>query len=69
MNSTQVLKYGSIDDCSDLEERIQEFVLSLFWVLESKRLDRSYEKSDHPTLLTAPFELRRDASVGDHDSK
>ena len=69
VNSTQVLRYTSVDECPDLEEKIQEYLLSLFWVLESKRLDRSYEKLDHPTLLIAPFELRKDASVGDLDSK
>lgn len=68
-NSAQVLRYKNVDECPDLEEKILEFLASLFWVLESKRLDRSYEKLDHLVLLTAPFELRKDASVGDQDSR
>jgi len=69
LNSAQVLRYTNVDECPDLEDKIQEFLASLFWVLESKRLDRSYEKMDHLTLLTAPFELRKEASVGDSESR
>lgn len=43
-----------------LEEDIRDLVGSLFWVLESKRLDRSYEKgsSSKVNLLMAPFESK-----------
>jgi hypothetical protein len=64
-----VLRYAAEADCPDLEERVQEFLESLFWVLESKRLDRSHEKLDHLTLLTAPFEHRRDNAFGDLESR
>lgn len=37
---------------------IKEFVSSLFWVLEHKRLERSREKLDKVTLLLAPFEKK-----------
>ncbi|XP_059485985.1 protein brunelleschi [Neocloeon triangulifer] len=37
---------------------IREFVSSLFWVLEHKRLERSREKLDKVTLLLAPFEKK-----------
>lgn len=41
-----------------LEEDIRDLISSLFWVLESKRLDRSHEKvsSSKINLLMAPFE-------------
>ena len=65
---SQILRYVDEDHCSDLEDRIQEFLNSLFWVLESKRLDRSHERLDHLYLLTAPFE-RKDSSSGDSDSR
>lgn len=42
----------------DLEERVEEFAASIFWVLESKRLDRGFERQDKPVLLTAPHEVR-----------
>ena len=45
---------------SRLEEDIKDLVASLFWVLESKRLDRSHEKvsSSKINLLMAPFESK-----------
>ena len=38
---------------------IQDFVASLFWILESKRVEASRESSgDKLTLLCAPFERK-----------
>ena len=67
-NSSQIIFYPSVDNCMDLEDRIQEFVSSLFWVLESKRLDRSSERLDKLFLLTAPFE-KKDIVGIDTDSR
>lgn len=50
--------YPEQDTCSNLEEHITEFINSLFWVLESKRLERTKEKLDKVSLLLAPFEKR-----------
>lgn len=50
--------YNEQDTCFDLEANITEFINSLFWVLESKRLERTKEKLDKVTLLLAPFEKR-----------
>ncbi|EEC10824.1 NIK- and IKBKB-binding protein, putative [Ixodes scapularis] len=41
-----------------LERDIQEFAASLVWVLESRRLDRSFEKLERFPLLKAPFESK-----------
>lgn len=54
---TRALFYGD-DVCTDLEAQISEFINSLFWVLESKRLERSREKIERVTLLLAPFEKK-----------
>ena len=58
--TSHVLCYPSEDNCAgDLEQRMQEFVSSLFWVLESKRMDRrSLERQDRMALLTTPFEKK-----------
>lgn len=56
LRQTQVIKYVDVDSCSDVEDKIKEFLRSLFWVLEGKRLDRSHERSDNLLILTAPFE-------------
>lgn len=68
LTGSHVLHFYSEDECPNLEEHLQEFLSSLFWVLESKRLDRSNERLDHPTLITAPFE-RKDSSSSDSDSR
>lgn len=69
LSSSDVLCYSSVDEALNIDEHIVEFLLSLFWVLESKRLDRSCEHVDNLTLLTAPFEQRKDSSVIDIDGR
>ncbi|XP_054709231.1 LOW QUALITY PROTEIN: trafficking protein particle complex subunit 9-like [Uloborus diversus] len=54
----QCIIYPSADNYEQIEHDIKEFASSLFWVLESKRLDRSFEKQDKISLLTAPFEKK-----------
>ncbi|XP_023236924.1 trafficking protein particle complex subunit 9-like isoform X1 [Centruroides sculpturatus] len=66
--STHCILYSGIDDCDQLEQDLMEFGSSLFWVLESKRLDRSFEKQDKVILLTAPFE-KKDFVGLDTDSR
>ncbi|XP_076181020.1 trafficking protein particle complex subunit brun isoform X2 [Ptiloglossa arizonensis] len=46
------------ETCPDLEVHIMECLNSLFWILESKRLERSKEKIDRVSLLLAPFEKK-----------
>ena len=65
---SEVVFYPSVDDCSDLEEKIKEFITSLFFVLEGKRLDRSFERQDRIQLLCAPFE-KKDYVGLDTDTK
>jgi len=69
LNSSDVLCYHSFDESTNIDEHVVDFLLSLFWVLESKRLDRSCEHADNLTLLTAPFEQRKDSSSADLDGR
>ncbi|XP_063119656.1 trafficking protein particle complex subunit 9 isoform X9 [Rattus norvegicus] len=51
--------YPNYDDCDSVEKRIEDFIESLFIVLESKRLDRATDKSgDKIPLLCVPFEKK-----------
>lgn len=50
--------YAENDQCTNLEVQISEFINSLFWILESKRLERSREKVEKVALLLAPFEKK-----------
>lgn len=54
----QAFFYRENDPCADLEQHMQDFVNALFWVLESRRLERSREKVEKASLLMAPFEKR-----------
>uniref|UniRef100_A0A673FRT4 Trafficking protein particle complex subunit 9-like n=1 Tax=Sinocyclocheilus rhinocerous TaxID=307959 RepID=A0A673FRT4_9TELE len=66
---TDVAFYPSYDDCPDVEKRVEDFVESIFIVLESKRLDRATDKSgDKIQLLCVPFE-KKDFVGLDTDSR
>lgn len=41
-----------------MEQNIIDFINSIFWILESKRLERKKEKIDKVQLLLAPFEKK-----------
>uniref|UniRef100_A0A674H1N1 Trafficking protein particle complex subunit 9 n=1 Tax=Taeniopygia guttata TaxID=59729 RepID=A0A674H1N1_TAEGU len=66
---TDVAFYPSYDECDTVEKRIEDFIESLFIVLESKRLDRATDKSgDKIPLLCVPFE-KKDFVGLDTDSR
>lgn len=66
---TDVAFYPSYDECENVEKRIEDFIESLFIVLESKRLDRAIDKSgDKIPLLCVPFE-KKDFVGLDTDSR
>lgn len=66
--SSEVLFYPDIDNCEDLEEKVREFLTSIFFVLDGKRLDRSFERADKMQFLHAPFE-KKDLVGIDMDTK
>lgn len=58
-SSNEYIHFESNEQCCEqIESRIKEFLTGLFWVLESKRLDRAGEKLDKIPLLMAPFEKK-----------
>ncbi|XP_005613358.1 trafficking protein particle complex subunit 9 isoform X1 [Equus caballus] len=66
---TDVAFYPNYEDCETVEKRIEDFIESLFIVLESKRLDRATDKSgDKIPLLCVPFE-KKDFVGLDTDSR
>ncbi|XP_025902933.1 trafficking protein particle complex subunit 9 [Nothoprocta perdicaria] len=66
---TDVAFYPSYEECETVEKRIEDFIESLFIVLESKRLDRATDKSgDKIPLLCVPFE-KKDFVGLDTDSR
>ncbi|XP_036779007.2 trafficking protein particle complex subunit 9 isoform X7 [Manis pentadactyla] len=66
---TDVAFYPSYEDSETVEKRVEDFIESLFIVLESKRLDRATDKSgDKIPLLCVPFE-KKDFVGLDTDSR
>ncbi|CAG2158996.1 unnamed protein product [Oppiella nova] len=66
---TEYIRYESDDECCDrIETNVKDFISSLFWVLEKKRLDRTHEKQEKIPLLIAPFE-KKDLIGLDTDSR
>nr|XP_033789554.1 trafficking protein particle complex subunit 9 isoform X3 [Geotrypetes seraphini]XP_033789555.1 trafficking protein particle complex subunit 9 isoform X3 [Geotrypetes seraphini]XP_033789556.1 trafficking protein particle complex subunit 9 isoform X3 [Geotrypetes seraphini]XP_033789557.1 trafficking protein particle complex subunit 9 isoform X3 [Geotrypetes seraphini] len=66
---TDVAFYPSYDECDTVEKRVEDFIDSLFIVLESKRLDRATDKSgDKIPLLCITFE-KKDFVGLDTDSR
>ncbi|KAJ0174593.1 hypothetical protein K1T71_009701 [Dendrolimus kikuchii] len=55
---THAMFYGENDPIPDLEQNVADLINSLFWVVESKRLERSREKLEKVSLLLAPFEKK-----------
>ncbi|XP_039593628.1 trafficking protein particle complex subunit 9 [Polypterus senegalus] len=66
---TDVAFYPNYEECKEMEKRVEDFIESLFIVLESKRLDRTTDKSgDKIPLLCVPFE-KKDFVGLDTDSR
>ncbi|OCT77208.1 hypothetical protein XELAEV_18032406mg [Xenopus laevis] len=64
-----VASYPSYDNCAAVDKRVEDFIQSLFIVLESKRLDRTSEKSGEKIpLLYVPYE-KKDFVGLDPDSR
>lgn len=55
---THAMFYGENDPIPDLEQNVADLINSLFWVVESKRLERSREKLEKVSLILAPFEKK-----------
>lgn len=65
---SNVTFYTENGACSDLETIVTDYIGSLFWILEKKRVDRLNEKFDKFPLLLAPFE-KKDFIGLDMDTK
>ena len=57
-HKTRLLQYQDNNYQSSLLADIEDFVNSLFWILESKRVEATRDNSDRLPLLCAPFERK-----------
>ncbi|XP_053610845.1 protein brunelleschi [Plodia interpunctella] len=55
---TTAMFYGENDPVPDLEQNVADLINALYWVVESKRLERAKEKLEKVSLLLAPFEKK-----------
>ncbi|KAL3887830.1 hypothetical protein ACJMK2_000223 [Sinanodonta woodiana] len=65
---SEVIFFPAISKSADMDEKLKEFITSIFFVLDGKRLDRSFERADKMQLLCAPFE-KKDYIGVDTDAK
>jgi len=57
-HKTRLLKYYGENYSNGLKADIQDFISSLFWILESKRVEATRDTSERIPLLCAPFERK-----------
>jgi len=57
-HKTRLLQYYGDSYNTGLKADIQDFVASLFWILESKRVEATRDTSERIPLLCAPFERK-----------
>ena len=57
-HKTRLLQYYGESYSSGLKADIQDFISSLFWILESKRVEATRDTSERIPLLCAPFERK-----------
>nr|CAB3267231.1 trafficking protein particle complex subunit 9 [Phallusia mammillata] len=67
-NKAEVYQYSDVEAWKTCDRDIKDFLTSVFYVLESKRVHIASDKSDRPPLLTAPFEANQ-SSNSDSDSR
>ena len=57
-HKTRLLQYQDNNYQSSLAADLEDFISSLFWILESKRVEATRDNSDRLPLLCAPFERK-----------
>uniref|UniRef100_A0A7E4UU45 Trafficking protein particle complex subunit 9 n=1 Tax=Panagrellus redivivus TaxID=6233 RepID=A0A7E4UU45_PANRE len=52
----EVLSFGSLEESEELENGVRELLRSIYFILESRRIDTSFEKMDSPPCPMLPEE-------------
>uniref|UniRef100_A0A914EKI2 KIF-binding protein n=1 Tax=Acrobeloides nanus TaxID=290746 RepID=A0A914EKI2_9BILA len=65
----EILSYSSLEDSEEFENDVRELIRSIYFVLESRRLDLSYEKMDVPPCPTLQEEEKYRIGVENKTSK
>lgn len=68
-SSREIFAFGCLEDADSLESGVREFLRSIFFVLESRRLDLSLEKLDPAPCPSVPDEQKYRMGVENKTSK
>ncbi|KHN80564.1 Trafficking protein particle complex subunit 9 [Toxocara canis] len=68
-SSRELLSFGCLEEADSMENGIREFLRSIFFVLESRRLDLSFEKLETPPCPCLPDEQRYRMGLENKTSK
>ncbi|XP_076809492.1 trafficking protein particle complex subunit 9-like [Clavelina lepadiformis] len=67
-SKSEVFQFPDVQSWKTSDRDMKDFLTSIFYILESKRLQLAADKSDRPTLLVTPFE-KSQSSSSDNDSR
>lgn len=65
----ELFSFRCLDEADTLENAIRDFLRSIYYVLESRRLDLSFEKLENPPYLTLAVEQKYRMGVENKSSK
>lgn len=68
-DAREVLPYPSLEDSDEFENHVRELIRSIYFVLESRRMDLSYEKMEIPPCPTLQDEEKYRIGVENKQSK
>ncbi|VDK54944.1 unnamed protein product [Anisakis simplex] len=68
-SSRELLSFNSLEESDSLENGIREFMRSIFFVIESRRLDLSFEKVENPPCPALPDEQKYRMGLENKTSK
>lgn len=68
-SSRELFSFGCLEDADSLENGVREFLRSIFFVLESRRLDLSFEKLESPPYPFLPDEQKYRMGLENKTSK
>uniref|UniRef100_A0A914Z9L1 Trafficking protein particle complex subunit 11 n=1 Tax=Panagrolaimus superbus TaxID=310955 RepID=A0A914Z9L1_9BILA len=69
IESREVLSFNSLEDSEEFENGVRELIRSIYFILESRRIDRSFEKMEDPPFPTLPEEEKTRIGTENRQSK
>lgn len=65
----ELLSFSSLEDSEEFENGVRELIRSIYFVLESRRIDTSFEKMEQPPCPTLPEEEKTRVGTENRQSR